>query len=251
MEGVRKNPFGDYDIYPSLERIPISLENPIAQMGYNRAKEISTGWLANLWRSLHYYFDVTHTSILAKIALLVAPWSEKGEWKQEHDSESGVSSQRHNRFAPDLYLPLMSFITYIILVGIVSGAYSQFTPELLGVMASRGIVLMMIELMVLYGGFYVMQINMPHLLDLLAYCGYKYVSCILNLLCSFLLGSEYYYPMFCYSATMYAIFLSSSLKRYTHHYTLAEMTETVSVTKMSFLYFAALLQFPLIFFLGF
>jgi hypothetical protein len=250
MAAPSKNPFGDYDLYPGLDKIPISLGNPIAQMGYSTAKEYSSGWLSSQWKSLHFYFDVSHSYILTKLLLLLVPWTEKEEWRQEYDADHVVSSPRHNRFAPDLYLPLMSFITYIILVGLVSGSNGEFSPELLGVVASRGIVLLMMELIVLFGGFYLLQINFPHLLDLVAYCAYKYVSCIINLACSFLFGPEYFYPAFCYSATMYAIFLSNSLKRYTHHNTIAEVIDTVSVTKMSFLYFAALLQFPLIFFLG-
>ena len=33
--------------------------------------------------------------------------------------------------APDLYIPLMSFITYVLLVGYCKGASNKFTPEVL------------------------------------------------------------------------------------------------------------------------
>jgi hypothetical protein len=40
--------------------------------------------------------------------------------------------------APDLYVPLMAFVTYILAVAFIMGANGQFSPELLGNLASRG-----------------------------------------------------------------------------------------------------------------
>lgn len=39
--------------------------------------------------------------------------------------------------APDLYIPLMSFITYIIVTGYVKGTKNSFTPEVLVEVSSK------------------------------------------------------------------------------------------------------------------
>ena len=61
--------------------------------------------------------------------------------------------------APDLYLPLMAFITYILMAGFVAGASGAFTPELLGVTASSGVVTVVLEVLALKLVFYLLQVG--------------------------------------------------------------------------------------------
>jgi hypothetical protein len=51
----------------------------------------------------------------------------------------------------------------------------RFTPELLGATASRGLLLLVIEVLIVKFGFYLLNSSLP-LLDIVAYCGYKYVG---------------------------------------------------------------------------
>jgi hypothetical protein len=99
------------------------------------------------------------------------------QWTRQRDSD-GASylppSQDVN--APDLYLPSMAFITYILLVAFFMGATLQFTPEVLGKTASTGIAVLVTEILLLKLGFYLLNFPSPYLLDLVAYCGYKFVG---------------------------------------------------------------------------
>ena len=45
----------------------------------------------------------------------------------------------------DLYLPLMSYVTYILVAGFVSGADGRFTPEVLASTATTGFVIVCLE----------------------------------------------------------------------------------------------------------
>ena len=47
--------------------------------------------------------------------------------------------------APDLYLPLMSFVTYMLVAGFVSGADGRFTPEVLASSGSFGLFMVIFE----------------------------------------------------------------------------------------------------------
>ena len=86
---------------------------------------------------------VNNSYVLRKLVLLLNPLNHpKGSWTRLADSEdiSGLSSGREresNKWelpiadinAPDLYIPLMSFVTYVLLVGYCRGASNKFTPE--------------------------------------------------------------------------------------------------------------------------
>ena len=83
--------------------------------------------------------------------------------------------------APDLYIPLMSFITYVLLVGFRRGLGSGFTPEVLIQSVWRCLILQVFETVVIKFGLSLMQAPMP-VLDVFAYTGYKYVGLCLNTL---------------------------------------------------------------------
>ena len=81
--------------------------------------------------------------------------------------------------APDLYIPLMSFITYALLVGLRKGLGSGFTPDILINSVWRCLILQLCETVVIKFGLSVMQVPLP-LLDVFAYTGYKYVGLSLS-----------------------------------------------------------------------
>ena len=81
--------------------------------------------------------------------------------------------------APDLYIPLMSFITYALLIGLRKGLGSGFTPDILINSIWRCLILQLCETMVIKFGLSVMQVPLP-MLDVFAYTGYKYVGLSLS-----------------------------------------------------------------------
>jgi hypothetical protein len=81
--------------------------------------------------------------------------------------------------SPDLYIPLMSFITYVLLVGLRKGMGSGFTPEVLIQSVWRCLILQLCETVVMKFGLSLMQVPLPFL-DIFAYTGYKYVGLCIN-----------------------------------------------------------------------
>lgn len=77
------------------------------------------------WR---YYFNVSNSYVFNKLRLLLFPFLNK-TWSRIIESSeaqiAGFAPPRSDLNAPDLYIPVMSFVTYIIMVGVASGLSSN------------------------------------------------------------------------------------------------------------------------------
>jgi hypothetical protein len=72
---------------------------------------------------------------------------------------------------------VMAFVTYILVAGVVLGTQNRFTPEQLGMTSSTALVWTILEIIILLIAMYVINVSTDlKYLDLLAYCGYKYVG---------------------------------------------------------------------------
>jgi len=144
---------------------------------------------------LKYYFNVNNSYVFNKIKLLLCPLLHRSWKRRIISSGSGDEflAPRDDINAPDLYIPTMAFVTYVLLVAFVYGTKSQFTPELIGVTASTSLVLLTLEVLFVKAGFYVINAVNVSMIDLVAYCGYKYVSVVAFTLAGFLLKSTYVY----------------------------------------------------------
>ena len=93
--------------------------------------------------------------------------------------------------APDLYLPLMSFITYVLLVGYCKGASNKFTPEVLIQAVWRCLLLQLCECVVIKFGISSMSTFIPFM-DIFAYTGYKYIGLCIGLI-ALVFGNTLYF----------------------------------------------------------
>ncbi|RMX77837.1 hypothetical protein D0867_16605 [Hortaea werneckii] len=81
-----------------------------------------------------------------------------------------------------MYIPLMSFTTYILLSTLLAGLNGRFEPQLLGITFSNASVIILLELLVLWGGKYFLNIeSSSQIYDLVAYSGYKFVGVIVTI----------------------------------------------------------------------
>lgn len=120
---------------------------------------------------------------------------------------------RYETNAPDMYIPTMAFLTYIVSAVLVSGTQERFTPEQLSILASTALAWGVIELVVHIVSLYVMNLETSlSTLDLLAYCGYKYVGMNTALLVSLLFQKFGYYIVLLYFSASLGFFLIRSLK---------------------------------------
>ena len=82
--------------------------------------------------------------------------------------------------APDLYIPSMSLITYVLLCALCYGNAGQFNPEVIPDVCTKCFLANLVEVFVIRAGFYMMQTPVAFL-DLMAYTGYKYLGLCINM----------------------------------------------------------------------
>ncbi|CAG0921366.1 unnamed protein product [Notodromas monacha] len=191
------------------------LQNPMvagvaSQYGRNLVGEHLDKYRDKL-SSLKYYFAVDTTCVAKKLGLLLFPFAHDNWTIQYRDAEP--VQPRHDVNVPDLYIPLMAFVTYICVAGYVLGAKEKFEPEQLGIYASSALIWLVAEVLLLKLVIYLTQ--MPSRLtsyDLIAYCGYKYVGMIVTTLCGHFLGATGYYSALAYTGVALAFLVSRALR---------------------------------------
>jgi len=98
------------------------------------------------------------------------------DWSVKYDKEEPIQP-RTDINVPDLYIPVMAFVTYILLAGVVLGTQDRFSPEQLGLHASSVLAWTITEVVITVLTLYITNINTKlTTIDILAYSGYKYVG---------------------------------------------------------------------------
>nr|CAG4650375.1 EOG090X0ATU [Sida crystallina] len=159
---------------------------------------------------LKYYFSVDTSYVAKKLALLLFPFTHK-DWSVKFNPEEPVQP-RDEVNAPDLYIPTMAFVTYVLVGGVSLGMQNQFTPEVLGMQASTAMVWAVIEVLAIWLILYIMNIQTNlAVLDILAFTSYKYVGMIATIVTSFLVPGAYHLALV-YASSALMFFLIRSLK---------------------------------------
>ena len=105
---------------------------------------------------LRYYFDVNNSYVTQKLKVLALPFRHK-EWERTVGAHGRLQPPALDVNAPDLYLPSMAYITYILVVGFVMGANGTFTPDVLGITASAGLMIVLLEVSIIKLAFYLVH----------------------------------------------------------------------------------------------
>jgi protein transport protein YIF1 len=106
----------------------------------------------------------------------------------------------------------MSLITYVLLSAMCYGTADEFNPEIIPDVAFKCALYQTIEVLVISGGFYAMQVPISFL-DLFSYTGYKYVGLCMNMIAGIIVGTfgwfgtRGYYVCFLWTATASAYFM--------------------------------------------
>ncbi|XP_017143877.2 protein YIF1B-A isoform X2 [Drosophila miranda] len=160
---------------------------------------------------LRYYFAVDNAYVGRKLRLLFFPYIHK-DWSLKYDQEHPVQP-RYDVNAPDLYLPTMGYITYVIVAGLLLGMQKRFSPEQLGIQASSAMAYSIFELVIYSIALYVMNIKTSlKTLDLLAFTGYKYVNIVACLMFSTLFYRSGYFIALAYTSFSFGFFLLRTLR---------------------------------------
>lgn len=143
--------------------------------------------------ALKHYFNVSNGYVVNKLFLVLFPWRHK-PWSRKqamgpNGQEGWFLPPRDDLNSPDMYIPLMALVTYILLATLIAGIQGNFRTELLGYTATYAFVIVVFEILLLKLGCYLLSIsNESQLLDLVAYSGYKFVGVIAIIVASSILS---------------------------------------------------------------
>ncbi|KAG5175818.1 hypothetical protein JKP88DRAFT_190214 [Tribonema minus] len=175
--------------------------------------------VSGFWALLKHYFAVDNAYVLRKFKVLLLPVLKKS-WHRVPAEEAGAAQDGSAQFkfarpcvdenAPDLYLPLMAFITHALISGFVKGRASNFTPEVLVEVTSSAMVVQLLEVLLVRLGLYLLGAPAA-MLDLVAFTGYKFVALCINMAVGIALGRTGYYVALVYTGLMTAYFMLKTM----------------------------------------
>ncbi|KAL9089675.1 MAG: hypothetical protein Q9159_002403 [Coniocarpon cinnabarinum] len=208
------------------------MNDPTAQMGYQVGKtafdagqqymEQNFNRFVNV-SALKHYFNVSNSYVVNKVFLVLFPWRHRPWVRRQAMGPSGQEGYfmppREDINSPDMYIPAMAFVTYILLTALLAGLRGDFRPEVFGYTASTATGIVMFEIVMLKLGCYLLSIsNESQLLDLVAYSGYKFVGIIVTVTIAEIInrgagtGGWMGWLVFIYTFAALAFFLLRSMK---------------------------------------
>lgn len=224
----------------------------MADMAMNEARNRVTSFVGqHSFMSFDYYrplFAVSDQYVSTKLLHIFLPFLNK-DWSRRLVSRSGQKQYavpREDNNAPDGYIVLMAFITFVIVVSISVGLHDKdsFSPDLMGAKVSSVMGIMFLETVVMKGFYYFVDISEtgPGWLEQFCYSGYKLVPVILNVVVYlFSLSLNGYRVFALLTGLSAAYFMVQSLKPY---------FELKTANTKPFLAFVTVLEVLLVFLLG-
>jgi len=224
----------------------------VAEMAANEARNRLTSFVGNhSFMSFDYYrplFAVSDMYVTKKLMYIFLPFMNK-DWSRRLVSRSGqktYANPREDNNAPDGYIVLMAFITFVIVVSISVGLHDKdsFSPDLMGAKVSSVLGIMFLETVVMKTFYYFIDISEtgPGWLEQFCYSGYKLVLVILNIIVYlFSLSLNGYRAFALFTGLSAAYFMVQTLKPY---------FEIKSANMKPFLAFVTVLEVLLVFLLG-
>ncbi|TMW60456.1 hypothetical protein Poli38472_000498 [Pythium oligandrum] len=197
-------------------------QNPMAGLAMNTAQDFLSKQSAiylpgayGVWGSLKYYFTVNNSYVKSRLKMLLFPFWHRNWRRMGTESTDGKPNQyappSRDINAPDLYIPLMGFLTYILIVGYTKGASNQFSPDVIGRDASYCLVMQLVEIGVLAACLYLLNSSISFL-DLVSFSGYKYIPLVVNTVVYQLAGALAYYVVLLYTGIAVSFFTLNCMK---------------------------------------
>ncbi|KAF1808762.1 YIF1-domain-containing protein [Eremomyces bilateralis CBS 781.70] len=230
--GYGHNPSGGGSGYPANPSFGGFMTEPTAQMGLQVGKSAFNAGQEYMEQNfnryvnvsaLKHYFNVSNSYVVTKLYIVLFPWRHRPWSRQQRINHQGQDGYflppREDVNSPDMYIPLMSLITYVLFSTLLAGIRGAFQPELLGSFAFKASLIVVFEILTLKLGCYLLNIsNESQLFDLVAYSGYKFVGVIVTQLVAEIAnggqgtGGWIGWAVFAYTFSANAFFLLRSLK---------------------------------------
>jgi len=157
------------------------------------------------------YFDVDNKYVLYKFRYLFIPFLKE---KQINSSEEIQNKYNIEYF--DLYLPLMSFITYVLVVSFISAIKNPevFNPQTLGKILSKDFSLYVMNAMAVKLLMFIFLKNSLSFMDICSLVGYKFIHMIIfKILSNFIESKSINYIIFFILAAQISFFLKKCMDK--------------------------------------
>lgn len=157
------------------------------------------------------YFDVDNKYVLYKFRYLFFPFLKE---KQINNSEESNIKYSFEYF--DLYLPLMSFITYVLVVSFISAIKNPgiFNPQTLGKILSKDFSLYIINTMAIKLLMFIFLKRSLSFFDISSLVGYKFIHMIIyKIISNFIETKAIKYVIFFLLAALVLFFIKKCLDK--------------------------------------
>ncbi|XP_059638172.1 uncharacterized protein LOC132280071 [Cornus florida] len=198
----------------------------------------------------HYYFQVNEQYVKNKLKVILFPFLHRGHWMRTTEPVGGEFMYKppvDDINAPDLYIPLMAFNTYVVLAGFFLGINGKFSPEALGVQFSNGLLCWVLQILVLEATLHSLGGGDIPLLDIVSYGGYTFTAACVILVAR-IMWNHCFYLVTLWECFCMGVFLVKITKRIL----IAEVRsfDNHSSKRHYLLLLMAIAQIPLLFWLG-
>lgn len=145
---------------------------------------VAKSWIPASLSHVRHYFAVSHSSVAKKLtAHFVPPLGYRWVWssatgRQIRSGDDSPSRYSRSNIGVDLYIPLMAFITYVLLFGLARAIHDRdavFHPEVLTRVASLSLLGICLEALFVGGCCWVLQRRVI-LCEIVAISALKFVS---------------------------------------------------------------------------
>eukprot|EP01080_Neovahlkampfia_damariscottae_P001035 gene1035-9939_t len=202
----------------------------------NEMISTGVGQYVSYFEGFKPYFNVDNEYVFKRLKLIFFPFTTK--------EIEGI----------DLYIPFMSFITWVLIVAFSFGAKNKFSPDILWNISIRGSFTILFEVLFIKFGLYLLagQSNTTlTLMEIFAFCGYKYVSIVFCLIISIFFGNKFYFISTIFTSISMMIFLIKAMRRRTLFHGNQAISDSYKSYRVYFLFIVALLQIPISFWLSY
>lgn len=164
--------------------------------------------------NLSHYFQVSNSYVFQKLKVILFPFINK-QWQRIPDSNNSFQPPRNDINSPDMYIPVMGLVTYILAWNLDKGLNGSFDPENLYFKLSSTLAVFVLDLLILKFGLYLLVSTnsaTTSLIELACYVGYKFVPLIVAMMLPTNLSKFMIIPLKVYIFIAFGVFLLRSIK---------------------------------------
>lgn len=207
---------GFQDDYVKQELAKSGINEDTLKLGLNMGKQIvKNSKLVDYFslEGLKPYFDVDNKYVLIKLRYLFLPFLKE---KSGNTVSSNEIQVKYNIEYSDLYLPIMSFITYVLSVCFITALKNPeiFNPQTLGKILSKDFSLYIVNAGIIKLLMFIFLNNPLSFTEIFSLVGYKFIYMIIYLIIrSFIQAKTVKYIIFLIFALLSALFSKKCLDK--------------------------------------